>query len=866
MIQHTAWLTGLLGAALLGLAGAMAMPEPFTIADGRSGAAPVGIAPTASEATRAQVEELAEIIEQMCGRRPTITTEAAEGRTICVGTVAEFPDAPRVGDLEGEGPEAFVLHSTADRLYIIGNSDLGAQQGIFTLLRQLGCRWFFAHEAWTVIPRQRRLQIDISAIESPDYDYRIIWYGWGARTEKTGADLGAWWRHNRMCGWFARDCGHAYANFCPSSLFEKHPEYFGLVDGRRQAFQPCTTNPDVIQLAIDYALRRFEQEPERNMLSFDPNDNGEFCECDRCKAVGTISDRVFLFANQVAEAVAARFPDKYVGLLAYAWHTEPPSFKLDPNVYVQLTRGLRRTEMTWEEQISAWSEKVSSFGVYDYFSLHEWDGSMPGKAKGGNLDYLRSSIPFWHSLGATTLDGQSGCNWGPNGLGYYLAAQLTWDVEADADAIIDDFYAAAFGKAAGPVRRFYERWQEGNEMSERTLVLSYRDLHAARELAGRRRIERRLDHLMMYLHWLRLRWEFEMEQDPAAIITKGHELIQFSRRIMDTGIIHSYAMVLARGMASGWEWFDAMGIDHGFRKLIDLENVTDEMVETWRTERTDIPGHYEVVQLFEEGLQAYGDRAAAEVLPSRWSHDLVPVDVAAADALLALLGDRAESPFFCEKAMYYFATEASESLTLPFIPYPDHTLDVHWTLKDGGTGAVVQEGDIHKPQNESAEIRLRIPHQGLYVLNPGTNYLKGGRLELGRRPLVVEASRESEFMPVYPRMDEPLYFFVPRGTESFVLRVHSAGSSASDIRIYGPAGQVVSDNPGVVSGRDMSGMVHLPLTFGVDISVTVPAGADARIWAFSINSVRSTIQLLGVPPYVARHPDELLVPREAAGR
>ena len=79
----------------LGAATAMAS-QPFTIADPESGAASVVIAPTASETTRTNAEELTRIIEQIRGHRPLIATAAAAAeRAICVGTAAEFPDAPR---------------------------------------------------------------------------------------------------------------------------------------------------------------------------------------------------------------------------------------------------------------------------------------------------------------------------------------------------------------------------------------------------------------------------------------------------------------------------------------------------------------------------------------------------------------------------------------------------------------------------------------------------------------------------------------------------------------------------------------------------------------------------------------------------
>ena len=844
-----------LGSTLLGALPAMAASEPFTIADPEAGAAPVVIAADASPLTRTNAEELARIIEQMSGHLPAIATEAPAGPAILAGTAAEFPDTPRIGELRGRSPEAFVLHSTADRLHVVGNSGLGVQAGIFTLLRQLGCRWFFPHEAWTVIPERETVRIELDRTGSPDFDYRRIWYGWGARTEKLAADYAAWNRHNRMPGWFGIACSHAWAQFAPGSLLEEHPEYFALRGGARQGHQPCTTHPAVIRLATEHVIRTFEEEPERNMAPFDPNDNGEFCEGDRCLAVGTVSDRVFLFANTVAEGLGARFPGKYLGLLSYAWHTDPPSFALHPNVYVQLTRGLRRTQMTWEEQIAAWSEKAGAFGVYDYFSLHEWDGSMPGKAKGGNVGYLRANIPHYHRLGATTLDGQSGCNWGPNGLGYYLTAQLTWDVDADVDAVVDDFYAAAFAGAAAPVRRFYERWQNSNEMSERTLVLAYRDLDAARRLAEGPGVEGRLDHLMMYLHWLRLRHEFSMARDPEGILPLGRELIQYSRRIMDTGLVHSQAIVL------GWDYYKRIRGAHGFEKVTELEGVSEERVESWKTERTDIPAHAEVARLFEEGLKIYGSREVPEELRVQWSRDLVPVAVQPSEPLLELLEGGAESQLFFEKGRHYFAAEADESLALPFIVFPDHTLDRHWTLREAETGDAVDDGTIFEPENESPEIRMRIPLKGLYALDPGAGYKKGGRLGFGRRHLVVEASPRSEFAALFtgtPPESRPLFFFVPRDTEMFVLRVHASTSHESDVRFYGPDGRLLSEHLRLVTGSDLS----LP----VDVPVPVPAGADG-IWAFTISrSPSATIQLRGVPPYLARHPEELMTSREALGR
>ena len=93
----------------------------------------------------------------------------------------------------------------------------------------------------------------------------------------------------------------------------------------------------------------------------------------------------------------------------------------------------------------------------------------------------------------------------------------------------------------------------------------------------------------------------------------------------------------------------------------------------------------------------------------------------------------------------------------------------------------------------------------------------------------------------------------------FVLRIHASNSHESDVRFYGPDGGLVAEHLKLVTGSDLS----VP----VDVPVMVPVGVDRAIWAFTISrSPRAIIQLRGVPPYLARHPEELLTSREAVVR
>ena len=68
-----------------------------------------------------------------------------------------------------------------------------------------------------------------------------------------------------------------------------------------------------------------------------------------------------------------------VGVYAYREYGDPPSFKLEPNVYVQITPALflapGRTRDVYEE----WGEKASSVGRYDYYQVYQWNlDNLPG--------------------------------------------------------------------------------------------------------------------------------------------------------------------------------------------------------------------------------------------------------------------------------------------------------------------------------------------------------------------------------------------------------------------------------------------------------------------------------------------------------
>ena len=66
-----------------------------------------------------------------------------------------------------------------------------------------------------------------------------------------------------------------------------------------------------------------------------------------------------------------------VGLYAYNDHCEPPSFALEPNVYVQSTAGFIRGRYTFDELMELWPQRCKNLGFYEHLSVWLWDWDMP---------------------------------------------------------------------------------------------------------------------------------------------------------------------------------------------------------------------------------------------------------------------------------------------------------------------------------------------------------------------------------------------------------------------------------------------------------------------------------------------------------
>jgi hypothetical protein len=795
---------------------------------------PIVVSREATVDVREAAAELADYLGRISGAVFRVEdTVAASGvsvgqKGIVVGLFANFTDLPLEVKVESGGVnrDQYVLRTTGDGLYLLGTTPAAVQCAVWDFLHRQGYRLFFLTNTWEVVPNRPSLTVAIDVIEQPDYVTRQAPRGapWSDR------DLWRRWQtRNRMNSSFVLNTGHAYGGIVRRNQksFDEHPEYFALVGGERPSganAKFCVANAGLRQVVVDDAVREVKAQPERDSISMDPSDGGGWCECDACRNMGSASDRALTLANDVAAAINdLGLGKKYVGMYAYNDHSPPPSIKSHPNVVISVATSFIRGGYSVEELVSGWQAQDAVLGIRDYHDVFAWSHDLPRSARGGNIDYLTRTIPWFYEHGARFMNSENMDSWGANGLGYWLTPQLLWDVDnaERVDELIEDFLVNAFGAAKEPMRVFYQlinRDHDSVRSHQDVVARMYRCLDEARTLTSDPSVQARLDDLILYTRYLELYGEYRNAEGKAR--QQGFERVwRHAYRMRDRMMLSTVALcdrdrfrdrsVKVPDDLSSWKSSEpfnateiakilASGINANQPTVLAFEakKYSDDLVLATQLNLPHVvPGGYD-----ERGR---GRQQVYTWLPE--SHRQVELDVTG--GLIQHYRDRGNVKF---------------SLYSP----QEVTLDA------------VDQDDSVPPDGEQRRIVLTSPYSGLHRLE-WTDGSDMTRVVLpAKLPLTIRSTLEDP-MRLGGRWD--LYFYVPRGTKL----VGGYSDSTKGKMLDG-------DNEVVFDFSTMKAAGYF--------SVAVPEGQDGTLWKFSDS--RGSRMLMTVPPYLATSVETLLLPRE----
>ncbi|MEO6907068.1 MAG: DUF4838 domain-containing protein, partial [Abditibacteriaceae bacterium] len=563
---------------------------------------PIVISAKASDATKAVAKDMAEILGRVTGADFKIE-EGDGSKGIVLGSMKDFalPAFDKSLEIRNgyDGVESYAIRTRPGKIMLIGATDLGASHAAYRFLHELGCRWFFPNKVWEVIPHTPDLKFARDITDRPQILSRVIWFEAGGT-----ADYADWKRRNEQAESFKVYAGHnltAIVDVNPE-VFAKHPEYYALTkqaDGTMKR-DPASGqfelgNPVVRKIIAQYAVDFFKKYPTADMVSIEPTDNNNYSQSPESLAMGSVSDQVYTAANEAARALQKAYPgqNKMVGLLSYNSTYDPPTFKLEPNVHVQLSPiGVNPTYSS-EDRWKIWMQRSSNLGAYEYYSVWAWSNdSLPGSYTNGVRDSQRHIRDELVARNVVALSAESTDSWGSNGRGYYVANALLWNPNLDLNALLKDFYDKAFGPAAPMMERYYERLSPDNNplMSASLLGQAFRDIDEASKAAkDRPDVMARLDQLKLYLRYVDLRWY------------RDNEGGQVDSELIMSNLYRTRALGLTAWNMISQSWQGGRGSDAPYT-------------------------HEEIEKDFQEGLARYLPRIRDNLLPrQKFSEDLVAV-------------------------------------------------------------------------------------------------------------------------------------------------------------------------------------------------------------------------------------------------
>ena len=258
---------------------------------------------------------------------------------------------------------------------------------------------------------------------------------------------------------------HALDRVVPPAKYAKtHPEYYPVRYGKRldvskykraMGWNPCISNPDMPKLLDEYlaSLKR-----KRN-ITLSVNDGGGECQCENCEAIYKKHGNQYIeFYKTVNDIIAKKYPGRLGVFSAYGTRSNqaPKELKLGPHV-MPFICGARPG--IYDKEIKAWAKTgVKYIGVYDYMYTFGSAFMVPQFYPHDLAKNWRTAMK--NGLNALTLEVYSACAIldAPR---LYVMDELGWNMNADVDALLNDYYVSMFGTNAAPaVKKFYDKLEE----------------------------------------------------------------------------------------------------------------------------------------------------------------------------------------------------------------------------------------------------------------------------------------------------------------------------------------------------------------------------------------------------------------------
>ncbi len=416
---------------------------------------------------------------------------------------------------EEESSQGFVLDTVKSSIFVVGGSDLGVLYGVYELMGYLIDWECFGTDNCYYETNVSRIPLyDFNILSVPDMEIRECGHGRINKSQETLIRMRYQPSRNSLA--INGSLGHTSIYFIPPSTHaEEHPEWYLEGAPDRQLCYTARGNEtylnEMVDACVETAKEALKADRTSTICNFSMTDNSDWCTCVGCKQsqekYGTPSASVIIFLNKLSEKIYDWFETeegneykRELKFLFYAYMTleAAPVIKdkdgnykaiaeevkcndyVLPQVAITLANYTRNVSdealnKTALEKIQGWGAIAPNIAVYGYVTNY-LNYLIPFNTMKAVQDwyqtYKKYGAYYYYNLGQSHETG-SATSWAK--LQQYLDSKLGWDVDADMNELLDDYFKGMYGKAADTMRKIYNEYQilDAYNGEENTLKATY---------------------------------------------------------------------------------------------------------------------------------------------------------------------------------------------------------------------------------------------------------------------------------------------------------------------------------------------------------------------------------------------------------
>lgn len=455
--------------------------------------------------------------------------------------------------------ESFHLQTNGSSTITISSSSMeGLEFGIYKYLRSLGFKFYLPGDLYTIIPKRISLYAPKKDyVDQPYAQIRDFFGTGGFGSGSSDADQSvqkSWnlWRLRNGFGTAYELAGHRGENFILENNNEllKHPGWLISPKISNGKIDPATKlnylNRDAVEFYTNWSIKPFTnpgyQLPARGITQFvsmEPSDGGGYLTG---KNLPSVSDQVFGAANLAAAKLDKLFPNNPnigVNLYAYSSHAEPPSFRLNPRVFVQIIPYQFQNIAFGPSFIKMWADKVKRFGLYDYFKYPDAQWDLPG---GISLKESMKRLLYSIKNGSEGTTYESSYSKFSTGIPLWIMGRYLADGDANWEGSLRMLTKDLYQDAGQPIGQLYDLFYNDPNFSLNSITNCVRLVDNANSNTRDSKVVARLNELKEYLYYVHLVFS-SRDLSNGSFKERLLPVAEYAWKTYESGIIDSYRIM-----------------------------------------------------------------------------------------------------------------------------------------------------------------------------------------------------------------------------------------------------------------------------------------------------------------------------------